>query len=273
MCADRNLAGSTLEGTTLEDWAQRYIESTDLDHKLAPPPPPTAWRQPTPAPKRLVSAGRPPELEVVARAPRSPTRSQMGTPKRRAQLLHTFLHHELQAAELMCWAILAFPDTPRAFRQGLLGICQDEIRHMGLYRQHLVVLGHDVGDFPVRDWFWQRVASCERPLQFVALMGMGLEAGNLDHTKRYEEWFREVGDHEGAALQRIVGDEEVAHVQFACHWFRRWTGDDDFENWRQELVTPLTPSMMKGNELDRERRGRAGFSGEFLRQLENWQPS
>ena len=62
------------------------------------------------------------------RARKSPGPEAIRVPKRRAELLHTFLHHELQAAELMCWAILAFPETPEAFRLGLLGVARDEIR-------------------------------------------------------------------------------------------------------------------------------------------------
>ncbi len=78
----------------------------------------------------------------------------LASPQKRAHLLHTFLHHELQAAELMCWAVLKFRDTPPSFRRGLLSICQDEIRHMRLYSDQIERLGFKVGDFPVRDWFW-----------------------------------------------------------------------------------------------------------------------
>lgn len=251
---------------TVEEWAAAYVRTESLANKLAPPAPPTEWRaDPGPA-IRLSAPGRPPEFDLVTRTPRSVTRGQMRHGRRRAQLLHTFLHHEMQAAELMCWAILAFPATPRAFRQGLLGICRDEIRHMQLYREHIEALGHAVADFPVRDWFWQRVAECETPLEFVALMGMGLEGGNLDHTRRFESWFEEVGDHAGAELQRIVGDEEVAHVRFALHWFRTWSADDEprFENWSATLRPPLSPKMMRGHDLDRERRERAGFPPAFL---------
>jgi len=218
----------------------------------------------------MKAPGRPPELDLVGRTKRSASRAQMANPRKRAQLVHTFWHHELQAAELMCWAILAFADAPEAFRRGLLGICLDEIRHMGLYREHLNRLGFKIGDFPVRDWFWQRVASCGTPLQFTALMGMGFEGGNLDHTKRFEAWFDEVGDHEGAELQRIVGDEEVAHVRFAMKWFATWSDGIDFDSWRRALVAPLTPSMMKGASLDDVRRMEAGFSAEFLAELRAW---
>ena len=253
----------------IEDWALGYVNSTVLDYKLAPPPPPRTFR-PDPDPLRMAAPGRPSELDLVGRTKRSVSRGQMANPRKRAQLVHTFWHHELQAAELMCWAILAFPTTPESFRRGLLGICLDEIRHMGLYRTHLERLGSGLGDFPVRDWFWQRVASCETPLQFTALMGIGLEGGNLDHTKRFESWFAEVGDEHGSELQRIVGDEEVAHVQFAVKWFAKWCNGIDFENWRQELIAPLTPTLMKGATLDDTRRLRAGFPAEFLADLRSW---
>lgn len=256
----------------IEDWAADYVSSTALDYKLTPPPPPATFRGEAAHPRRLRAPGRPEELDLVGRTSRSASRGQMANPRKRAQLVHTFWHHELQAAELMCWAILAFPDTPEAFRRGLLGICLDEIRHMGLYRDHLQRLGFGVGDFPVRDWFWQRVASCSSPLQFVALMGMGFEGGNLDHTKRFELWFDEVGDREGAELQRVVGDEEVAHVRFAMKWFAQWSDGVDFDRWREELVAPLTPTMMKGADLDDERRLQAGFSHEFLSALRAWDP-
>jgi len=35
---------------------------------------------------------------------------------------HALANHELQAIELFAWAVLAFPDTPIAFRRGLIAI-------------------------------------------------------------------------------------------------------------------------------------------------------
>lgn len=257
--------------TTLEDWAAAYIETTSLAHKTAPPPLPREFAA-TAAPRRIHTPGRPPELDLIGKTRRSVPREQLHNPRRRAQLIHTFWHHELQAAELMCWAVLAFPDTPVAFRRGLLGVCQDEIRHMGLYREHLRRLDHELGDFPVRDWFWTRTTTCTNPRQFVALMGMGFEGGNLDHTKRFAAWFAEVGDQAGAELQQLVGDEEVAHVKFALRWFREWSDgvDDEFDDWCRTLVEPLTPALMRGKNLDHERRGAAGFDATFLDRLEGF---
>jgi len=190
--------------------------------------------------------------------------------EKRAQLIHSFLHHELQAAELMCWAALRFADAPREFRRGLLGVCRDEIRHMGMYRAYLNELGFGFGDFPVRDWFWQRVPSCETPLQFVATMGVGLEGGNLDHAARFAARFREVGDEAGAILQERVGAEEVAHVRFALKWFRHWSGTDEFDAWRGQLPAPLSPILMRGRPLNVADRCRAGMTEQFVSLLDAW---
>jgi uncharacterized ferritin-like protein (DUF455 family) len=116
---------------TVEDWAHRFIRTQSLAEKIAPGAPPTGFsdrrdREPPAEP------GRPPELRVTTASPRTPGPDALRDPKQRARLLHTFWHHELQAAELMCWALLRYPDAEPAFRSGLAGIAVDEIRHMGL---------------------------------------------------------------------------------------------------------------------------------------------
>jgi uncharacterized ferritin-like protein (DUF455 family) len=257
---------------SLEHWAYRYVLSTALEQKLAPEKPPAA-RAPCAA-IRLEKPGRPPALRVSWAKYKAPKSAHaLRAPERRAQLLHTFWHHELQAAELLCWALLAFPQAPPAFGRGLIGICLDEIRHMGMYRAALQRLGYDVGAFPVRDWFWERAPAAHTPLAFLALMGLGFEAGNLDHSQRFERLFEEAGDPEAAELMRVVGEEEVAHVAFAARWFKRLGGELAFEGWRAALPAPLSPMVMRGQPLCRERRRRAGLDEGFLQQLEAWQPA
>src|SRR4051812_42745500 len=106
---------------TVESWASDYILALDLEHKLSPPPLPSRWEEDNVA-RRLASPGRPSCLTIARKSQKTPGREALRDPRRRAQVFHTFLHHELQAAELMLWALLAFPETPRAFRKGLLGI-------------------------------------------------------------------------------------------------------------------------------------------------------
>ncbi|MBM4776897.1 MAG: ferritin-like domain-containing protein [Archangiaceae bacterium] len=255
---------------TIERWAWDYVTATSLELKLSPPAPPATW---SPAPQRWVleRPGRPPELVQRAARKKAAKPGAMKDVTKRAEVLHTFLHHELQAAELMAWALLAFPETPAAFRRGLLGICQDEVRHLGLYREHLVTLGHPFGSMPIKDWFWERVPGPSiTPAHFVARMGIAFEGGNLDHGARFTGYFEAAGDPRAAAIQAQICEEEVAHAGFALHWFRTFTGGVDFEQWRAHLPEPISPSMTRGTPLNLEARRRAGYPSAFLDALAAW---
>lgn len=256
----------------VEAWAEQYLCTTELSWKLEPPEPPKVFCAPQPA-LRLARPGRPPELRPARRGERTPKQEALDEPHFRARTLHAFFHHELQAAELMCWALLAFPDAELEFRRGLLGICLDEIRHMRLYEAHIRELGSRIGDFGVRDWFWKRVPSCRNQLEFVAVMGMGLEAANLEYAPNFAARFRQAGDEKGALLQERIAAEEVGHVAFAVRWFRRWTGGCSFERWAAQLPPPLSPWVMHGRPIDDAARRRAGMDGEFLAALHAYVPA
>lgn len=258
-----------LPSGSLQAWALRLIEERSLAAKLDPPPAPAELAADVPA-LRVAAPGRAPELEVLARAEKAPRPGALVQPEARARLLHTFAHHEVQAAELFAWALLAFPETEQEFRLGLVTLIGDELRHARLYLDEVERLGWSYGDFPVRDWFWQRFVACRTPLQFLALMGLGVEAGNLDHAELWAQRFEEVGDSSGARAQRQVGREEIAHVRFAAHWFERWTGELSFERWRTELPAPLTPLVMRGKQLHRAARLAAGVDEAFLEEYEAW---
>lgn len=254
---------------TVERWAWDYVLCADLRGKLLPPKPPSRWEVSPPA-RRLAAPGRPASLQISRHSLKTPGPEALRSPARRAQLVHTFLHHELQAAELMAWAVLAFADAPRPFRGGLIHIALDEVRHMAMYREHLARLGHEYGDFPVRDWFWERVPAAPTPAHFVAVLGVGFEGANLDHTARFAERFRAAGDEEGAKIQERVGAEEIPHVRFALRWLRRWANGVDFAVWTGHLTPPLSPILMRGNPLNRESRRRAGLGEDFLDDLASW---
>mgnify|MGYP003956270977 CR=1 FL=1 len=259
-----------LPADTVQGWAARYIESSELSHKLAPPAPPERWASETP-PGLDPRPGRPAELVQARRGSRTPSNEALSQPERRAMLLHVFHHHELQAAELMCWALLRFPQTPLEFRRGLLKVCLDEIRHMKMYAVHIHRLGAEIGQFRVRDWFWDRIPGVTGPASFLAVMGMGFEAGNLEHANRFAARFREIGDEPGAKLQEKVAEEEVSHVAFASHWFQQLTGELSFERWRAELPPPLTPMVMRSPPLNRPLRRAGGLPEAFIDALETWQ--
>lgn len=253
---------------TVEAWAMQYVTTRSLAAKLSPPPLPARWEE-APIDRHLVTPGRPPELRPAHRGLEVP--ADLSAPSARAKVLHAFFHHELQAAELMCWAVLRFSAAEPAFRKGLLRICQDEIRHMNAYRQHIERLGFRIGDFAIRDWFWKRVPLCASKLEFVALMGMGLEGANLEHAPFFGERLAAAGDDAARALQEMIAREELGHVRFAVHWFETWTGGQSFDAWCASLPKPLSPLLMRGKQFNREARLRAGMAEAFVTALERWQ--
>ncbi|MEO8900158.1 MAG: DUF455 family protein [Polyangiaceae bacterium] len=262
---------TALQFPDVEAWAEHYVRTAALHFKIAPPDPPSHFREAA-TPLRLTEPGRPAEFRAARRGERTPKLEALKEPQYRARALHAFFHHELQAAELMCWALLAFADAELEFRKGLLGICLDEIRHMNLYREHIEALGSCIGDFGVREWFWKRVPTCPTKLSFVAVMGMGLEAANLEYAADFAARFRAVGDEPGALIQERIAKEEVAHVGFATRWFARWTGGCDFEVWAAELPPPLSPWVMHGTPIAHGPRKRAGMSAPFIAALEAYVP-
>lgn len=254
---------------TVERWCWDLVTGTEAEAKMAPPALPDRWEEDPPA-RRLKAPGRPAGWRVTDRSPRGPGKKALRDPVVRARLVHTFLHHELQAAELMAWAVLAFPATPRAFRRGLLGVLLDEVRHMAMYAAYLEEAGVRFGDEPLRDWFWERVPQVSDPASFVAVMSLGLEGGNLDHAERFARRFQAVGDEAGARMLEVVGEEEVRHVRFGIHWFREFTGGLDFDTWRAALPEPLTPTVMRGRPMNHVGRREAGLPRAFLAALEAW---
>ncbi len=256
---------------TLERWCLDYVQSTSLAHKLAPrdAPDPRALLFEEDAPERRLSApGRPAQLQLVERSPAAPRPGAHVRASERARLVHTFVHHELQAAELFAWAILAFPRTPRPFRAGLYRLLGEELEHLALYRAHLDTLQCAFGAHPVRDWFWQRVAGSTTPAAFVALQGLGLEGANLDHCQRWAAHFRAAGDEAGARILERVQADEIGHVAFAARWFAHFSGAPlDYARWRAALPAPLTPALLQGRPLALAARARAGLDEPFLAAL------
>jgi uncharacterized ferritin-like protein (DUF455 family) len=263
------MAGASVQSpASIEEWARTYVVSTCLDYKTAPSAPPAVFDNKLDEVR--VQPGRPPELSLEDRRLRNLTAAALRDPSKRAFLIHTFWHHELQAAELMCWAILAFPKTPEAFRRGLLRIALDEIRHMSMYAQHLESLGFHLGSFPVNDWFWTRIPLAETPSAFVAAMNIGFEGGNLDHGLRFAERFEQAGDSEAARIQRTIVDEEIPHVAFGMRWLERFCGEATFDTWRANIAPPLSPMLMRAKTLNRGARVKAGQSDAFVNALEHW---
>jgi len=257
-----------------ERWCWDFILECEQERKLRPQalPEPLVFEPCAPA-RRLVAPGRPAAWQHVGRSPRTPKASALAAPAARIRLLHTFIHHELQAAELFAWALLAFPSTPEDFRTGLLRLAQEELGHLELYRAHLGVLGGDLAQHGARDWFWERALGCQDPSSFLAFQGLGLEGANLDHSARFAQGFRSAGDEAGARLLERVGTDEEQHVAFSMRWFKHFEGSWSYARWKAALPVPLTPALFKGNPIQREARMRAGMDAAMLDALQREPPA
>lgn len=258
------------------DYALAIVTSETLAGKLAPPPPPDDLvLEDSGEPLRIAAPGRPGSLAIVAgRSTRVPPVAGMRDPSQRARILHALANHELQAIELFAWALLAYPDTPLAFRRGLVAILADEQRHLALYCERLAAHGAQFGDHPVTGHFWNKLDHLTTPLEFVCAMGLTFENANLDFAGDYAAAARACGDEATAAALDRVHADEIAHVHFGWVWLRRFAGDVD--PWRAYLANvrfPLGPKRARGARFDREARVRAGMDDAFIARLESTAPT
>ena len=254
----------------IRDFALTVLRSEDLETKLAPPPiEMTELTDEHPGPAvRFEEPGRPPHLRFAKVA--VPDIEGMPDPAQRPRILHALANHELQAAELFAWTLLAFPDTPPEFRRGLVKILQDEQRHTRMYIARIEAAGARFGDFPVHGYFWSKVPDITSPLRFLCAMSLTFENANLDHTVEYAEAARRAGDLKTAAVIEQVERDEVEHVRFGWTWLQVFKKEDEsaWDAFRSNLTWPLRPSRAKGRVFNREGREAAGLDAEFIRRLE-----
>lgn len=253
----------------VRDYARELLNATTLQGKLAPPPGDLTDEAPGPA-LRVEAPARPPELAIrPGPEAKVPPIEGVADPAQRVRILHAFANHELQAAELFAFALLAFPDAPRPFRRGLLRILGEEQVHCRLYLDRLAALGARFGDHPVSGYFWSKVGDLTTPLRFVAAMSLTFESANLDHAVEYAHAARRAGDGATAnALERVHADE-LGHVQFGWIWLGKLKDPDATPEaaYLANLVWPLRPARARGRVFHPESRAAAGLPPSFVRLL------
>ncbi len=255
---------------TVERWAWDYVLAGSLKAKLSPPPVPEAWEERAPV-RRLDAPGRCPELRVVSKADK--TRG-LAAASGRARALHTFFHHELQAAELMAWAVLAFPEAPREFRTGLVRIALDEIRHMHLYAGQIARLGSGDRGKSSRCETGSGSVSRAAPMRSRSSpRWVSASRARTWSTRRpSRRGFAMRGTRKALAVQgtdRARGDRPrslrgalVRSVAFPAR----------LRHVASRLAPTAVPHGSRGRPLQREARRRAGQTERFLDELEAWQP-
>lgn len=254
----------------LRTFALAVLQTEDLDAKLAPPPAELTDDDPGPA-LRATGPGRPPRLRIASGGTAdAPSVEGLHDPAQRPRILHALANHELQAAELFAWALLAFPDAPKEFRRGLLKILQDEQRHTRMYIARLEESGARFGDLPVSGYFWKKVETITSPLRFICAMSLTFENANLDYTVDSADAARRAGDAKTAAVIDRVHLDEIEHVRFGWTWLQVFKGEDEsaWDAFRSNLTWPLRPLRARGTNFYREGREAAGLDADFIRNLE-----
>jgi len=253
----------------IRDFARRIVESPSLLVKLTPPEGELTDEAPGP-PLRPRWPKRPTELNIAREPVRMPSVHGLGDPDQRLRILHSLANHELQAAELFAWALLAFPDAPPDFRRGLLKILQDEQRHTRMYIARLEAHGGRFGDHPVSGYFWSKVEDIHSPLDFICAMSLTFENANLDHTTESAAAARAGRDPKTAAVIDQVHRDEIEHVRFGWKWLQIFKGDDEssWEAYARSLHWPLRPEKARARRFHPEGRRTAGLDEEFIRRLE-----
>lgn len=254
----------------LRTFALTVLQTEDLDTKLAPPPAELTDDDPGPA-LRAVGPGRPPHLRIAPGGTvDAPSVVGLHDPAQRPRILHALANHELQAAELFAWALLAFPDAPKEFRRGLLKVLQDEQRHTRMYIARLEESGARFGDFPVSGYFWKKVETITSPLRFICAMSLTFENANLDYTVDSAEAARRAGDAKTAAVIERVHFDEIEHVRFGWTWLQVFKDQDEsaWDAFRSNLTWPLRPLRARGTNFHRKGREAAGLDPDFIRNLE-----
>jgi uncharacterized ferritin-like protein (DUF455 family) len=250
------------------------IQSASLETKLTFPAGELVDDAPGPA-YRAPAPGRPPRLTIRGgRDARVPKIAGYPDPEQRARILHALANHELQAAELFAWALLAFPDAPADFRHGLLHILRDEQRHTRMYVARVEAAGARFGDYPVSGYFWSKTPAIRSPLDFICAMSLTFENANLDHTVDYAEAARQAGDDKTAAVIERVHSDEVEHVRFGWRWLQVFKSEDRsaWKAYQEHLTWPLRPAKARGRTFHRRGREAAGLDDDFIRRLEASRP-
>ncbi len=257
----------------VQDFARSIVTSPDLETKLKRPPEAPDWslreedldlsdlpRSPT----------RAPSMQIVGpRKARTPSLEGWADPAQRRKILHALTNHELQAAELFAWALLAFPEAPEEFRHGLWEILQDEQRHTRMYRARLQAHGGQFGDYPVSGHFWHKIGGIVSPAHFVCAMSLTFENANLDHTVESSQAALDGGDPGSAVVIDQIRRDEMVHVSFGWRWLRHFKRPEQsmWEAYRESLVVPLHAGRATGKSFDPAPRRELGMDEAFIEEL------
>ncbi|NCF71367.1 MAG: DUF455 family protein [Chlamydiales bacterium] len=255
----------------LREWAEQILSANTLELKLEAPPKLTDHK---PGLARIWDTPcRPHGMHFHKRSDEEklPKLRQLEDPDKRAMCLHRFAGHELLAIEIMAFALLAFPNSPRHFRMGIAQTIKDEQKHLSLYIDRLKNLGTEFGQYPLYKHFWAHVKYFKDPINYVSAMNLTFEMANLDFAPMYGKAFQQFEDYASRDLMKIILEDEIKHVKFGWNWLKKFKPDavDMWQAWTDTQTPLLFPKRAKGKCFIKQHRLDAGISEEWVNKLEN----
>lgn len=205
----------------IKDLCIRILSADTLEEKLFTPSFLTDERPGSPilwdTPSRPIGM----EFKKHSKKEKLPKFHEHGNPDKRAVCLHRFAGHEL----------LAFPETPKHFRKGLVNTLKEEQEHVRLYKQRLLELGVRFGDMPL-----------------------------------YEQSFTRHDDIASELLMRRIFEDEISHVSFGASWLKKMKAPEEspWDCWRNHTPDLLPVARAKGSPFLEEPRLKAGIPKEWI---------
>lgn len=228
-----------------------------------------------PGAKIPTQPGRPTHLRFSDVQVKFPRRQSLTDKKMRGRALHFFANHELLAIEMLAAAIVAFPchnERDLNFKKTCLATLADEQKHFQLYLKRMNQLGVEFGDYPLNDFFWDKMVNTQSPAQFTSLLSLTFESANLDFSLYYCNLFEELGDTETAEIMRIVHRDEINHVKAGVYWMNRWREDQSlWDYYIKNLPDLITPARARAMVFDRRARELSGMDDDFIEKLFHYQ--
>lgn len=250
----------------LRDWAASILSADTLEGKLFDPRdftdhspgPALFWKEPT-RPSGM-------HFHKHTRKNKLPKLSELYHPDKRAACLHRFAGHELLAVEIMAFALLAFPETPKHFRRGIANTLREEQYHVKLYMKRMENLGIKFGDLPLYRHFWSYTPYIRSPLHYVSVMSLTFEMANLDFAPMYGATFAQFGDDDSAHLMKKILEDEINHVSFGMNWLKKLKEAEKspWQTWIESIPPKMDMRRARGAILIEEHRKLAGIPEEWI---------
>jgi uncharacterized ferritin-like protein (DUF455 family) len=210
--------------------------------------------------------------QPVLRAARDMPRRKLESPAGKAAFFHALAHIEFVAIYLAWDIIYRFRGLPDDFYRDWLNIADEEARHFGLLRAHLLSLGLDYGDLPAHGGLWAHAEDTATDvLARLAVVPRCMEARGLDVTPGMIERLHAVGDETGVAILTRIYQDEIGHVARGSYWFNTLACAKGLqpESTFADLLRRYYQGKPRG-PFNREARIIAGFSASEIDWLEDY---